>query len=596
MPSSGTASLNLADVPSSWQNLPCWRVLDTSFGDGLEFFKTWNVWSADAQRPQILHYVALGHTLATPADLTTRFANEPALLPMAHELAAQWFGLLPGFHRFLLAQGRVILTLCLGETVQLLRQQQFHADAVVVCAGPNACLRQRGEPWTNWTLKALVRCCRRGTTLRFKNIAASDTEDLRIQLQQLGLNCSNGTYDPTWTLKNSRHSMPLVGLPIERCVVIGAGLAGASVAAALARRGWQVQVLDRAAQPSMGASGLPVGLLVPHVSSDDCNLSKLSRAGVRLMLQTARQHLKEGVHWAPSGVLERQINDTPQLPAQWTDSGKEWSKAAQPDDPLVGRLGKGLWHPTGAWIKPSQWVRAALDQPGVTFQGDAEVCALKRRSGVWHVLDSSGAMLGVAERVVVANACGAQDIIRWLEMHQPDLRDQLYHLPTTYSMRGLLSWAMHTRSVPSNLAFPHFPVNGSGSLISQIPMANGVGWFMGSSYQPGNQSERSDQDNHSLNYEHLCQLLPELANQLQPAFADQTLQSWKGTRCVTSDRMPLVGALDGGDDPSLWICAGMGSRGLCFAVLCAELLVARMGAEPLPVEISLAKSLDARRA
>jgi len=91
-------------------------------------------------------------------------------------------------------------------------------------------------------------------------------------------------------------------------------------------------------------------------------------------------------------------------------------------------------------------------------------------------------------------------------------------------------------------------------------------------------------------------LLPELANQLQPAFANQELQAWKGIRCVSADRMPLVGTLDGGDNPSLWICAGMGSRGLSFSVLCAELLAARMGAEPLPVEASLAKSLDALRA
>ncbi len=35
-----------------------------------------------------------------------------------------------------------------------------------------------------------------------------------------------------------------------RCAVVGAGLAGAAVARALALRGWQVTVLDRAAQPA----------------------------------------------------------------------------------------------------------------------------------------------------------------------------------------------------------------------------------------------------------------------------------------------------------------------------------------------------------
>ena len=40
--------------------------------------------------------------------------------------------------------------------------------------------------------------------------------------------------------------------------------------------------------------------------------------------------------------------------------------------------------------------------------------------------------------------------------------------------------------------------------------------------------------------------------------------------------------------PATWI-------GLSFAVLCAELLAARMGAEPLPVEANLAKALHALR-
>ncbi|MFZ3220859.1 MAG: hypothetical protein WA174_12540, partial [Rhodoferax sp.] len=45
----------------------------------------------------------------------------------------------------------------------------------------------------------------------------------------------------------------------------------------------------------------------------------------------------------------------------------------------------------------------------------------------------------------------------------------------------------------------------------------------------------------------------------------------------------------------LWLCVGMGSRGLSFTALCAELLAARLGAEPLPVEFSLSRSLDANR-
>ena len=83
---------------------------------------------------------------------------------------------------------------------------------------------------------------------------------------------------------------------------------------------------------------------------------------------------------------------------------------------------------------------------------------------------------------------------------------------------------------------------------------------------------------------------------LAPQFAGGLIKAWKGTRCVTADRLPMVGPLYQADNPTLWICAGMGSRGLSFSVLCAELLAARWGAEPLPLDAGLARSLNARRA
>jgi tRNA 5-methylaminomethyl-2-thiouridine biosynthesis bifunctional protein len=85
---------------------------------------------------------------------------------------------------------------------------------------------------------------------------------------------------------------------------------------------------------------------------------------------------------------------------------------------------------------------------------------------------------------------------------------------------------------------------------------------------------------------------------LAPAFAANQVAHWSATRCVTHDRLPLVGPLQDareGQLPTLWIHTGMGARGLTFSALGAELLVARLCAEPWPLESSLARSLDVRR-
>ncbi|HEX5698617.1 MAG TPA: FAD-dependent oxidoreductase [Rhodoferax sp.] len=550
-------------------------MLDTQFGEGRRFFETWQAWRTDPQRPRLLHHVALTQTPPTAPDLASAAEDDPALTLLAQELAGQWLGLLPGFHRFLLNQGQVVLTLCVGDTLNLLRQQQFEADTVTWHV-------QQADAGSLWTLKALARCCRRGTSLVVRAQDASALQDVERHLLPCGFQMHppaassaspahltlNASYNPRWTLKNTRQTAIETALPVGNCAVIGAGLAGASVAAALARRGWQVTVLDQGEAPATGASGLPVGLVVPHVSADDCALSQLSRSGVRLMLQQARSLLVAGQDWAPTGVLERDTDDQ-HLTAQ------------------------DIWHPQGAWLKPAPLVRAWLSQAGITFMGEAEVRQLRQRAGAWELLDARGQVLCRTTRVVLANACGAVALLQRLLQDEPQRAPDFARLPAMQGMRGLLSWARHDDADAA--AFPPQPVNGSGSMVPRIPIDGGSAWFMGSSYQPADQPERADQDNHLGNWQHLRQLLPELADVLLNRFEAGEVNSWKNTRCVTSDRLPVVGPLESSEAPGLWICAGLGSRGLSFSVLCAELLAARWGAEPLPVEARLTRALNALR-
>lgn len=565
------------DAAHAWHDLACWRVLDTHFAQGRDFLACWQAWRADPRRSRLLHYVALTPALPGALTLSDAARLDPALAGLAPELARQWAQLAPGFHRFSLNQGQVMLTLCVGDTLGLLRQQQFVADAVALTL-PDT------EAASLWTIKALARCCRRGTRLSVRARHAPALTEVLAHLSQCGFevppppepaaspapSTAEARFNPHWTLKNKRHHAMDTALPVSHCAVIGAGLAGASVAAALARRGWQVTVMDRAEAPAAGASGLPVGLVVPHVSADDCALSRLSRSGVQLTLQEARRLLVAGRDWAPSGVMERQ-------------SDLEGGHPGAQD----------IWHPQGAWLKPAQLVRAWLSQAGVRFSGRAEVAQLRQRDGAWELLDAHASVLCRSERVVLANAAGAVPLLQRLLQDEPRRALDFARLPAMHGMRGLLSWAMHG-DTPSAL-FPPQPVNGSGSMVPRIPVDGGSAWFMGSSYQPDSQPERPDADNHRHNWQHLQTLLPELATALQRQFESGELKQWKNTRCVTTDRLPAVGPLETSEAPGLWMCAGLGSRGLSFSVLCAELLAARWGAEPWPVAASLARSLEALR-
>lgn len=372
------------------------------------------------------------------------------------------------------------------------------------------------------------------------------------------------------------------------CVVIGAGLAGAAVAASLARRGWRVVVLDAADASARGASGLPAGVLAPHVSPDDSLLSRLSRGGVRATLHQAQTLLHAGSDWNPTGVLEHCVDHARRMPAAWqsgwVEAAQDWTCSATPGHLAQCHLpasAPALWHVRAGWIKPASLVKAWLATPGVEFHAHAAASRLVRQADSWQVLDARGHVLACAELVVLAAGYASRALAETaLPSTSPPLALQ--------AIRGQVSWALRH---PAPLTLPAFPVNGHGSLIPALPingMANELAWVTGSTFERDNvlNELKPEDDRHNLG--RLQTLLPDTAHKLTAQFEAGQVKAWAGVRCATPSRLPALGPLAA---PGLWLCSGMGSRGLTFATLCAELLAARLHAEPLPLEQRLAEAL-----
>jgi tRNA 5-methylaminomethyl-2-thiouridine biosynthesis bifunctional protein len=82
---------------------------------------------------------------------------------------------------------------------------------------------------------------------------------------------------------------------------------------------------------------------------------------------------------------------------------------------------------------------------------------------------------------------------------------------------------------------------------------------------------------------------------LAPGMHAKPSAHWQGQRCVSHDRLPLVGPLLAAPDATLWLCAGMGARGMAWAGMCAELLASRISGEPWPLSRDLARHVDSQR-
>ncbi len=581
-------------LPAAWAGQPQWCVLETGFGLGLNFLVTWQAWKADVQRPRLLHFVATEAHPASAADVLRAASSHPELLSFAEQLQAQLWGLLPGIHRLVFEQGQVLLTLCVGDTAAVLRGQDLLADSVYL-DGFSPALNP--GMWDSATFKAVARCCRRGSRIATWTVARSVLDGL----QQCGFEVQKtaglppkrdnlqGVFNPRWEPRRAAgYALALPAVP-GRCVVIGGGLAGAATAASLARRGWRVSVLDTHAAPAGGASGLPAGLLVPHVSPDDSLLSRLSRSGVRATLQQAQALLAQGQDWQATGVLELRLDGSSGLPADWPEAGRDWSQPASPVQlqNMGSNPAAACWHQRAGWVKPARLVSALLAQPGIRWRGGVEVTRLEHEpgSGGWQLFGNSGELVEQADLVVLAAAYACTQLVPG-------------PLPLQ-AIRGQLSWGLQPAAQSAEGAaapgFPDFPVNGHGSFLPGVPTDDGPVWLAGAGFNRDRQDSRIEAQDQLDNLARLQVLLPDVAAQLAPDFQAGTVRAWAGVRCASPDRLPVVGPVDGAQQPGLWINSAMGSRGLSFAVLCAELLAARLHHEPLPLEPRMAQALWAGR-
>ena len=571
-------------LPSAWAGAAQWRILETGFGLGFNFLTVWQAWRADPDRPALLHFVSVEAHPVAAADLLRAAVQAPELAPLAEALAAQWVGLLPGFHRLSFDEGRVLLTLCVGDVQPMLRaQQHFAADSIFL---DGFSPERNPVMWSPYTLKAVARFARHGTRIATWTVARAVRDGLAqcgFQVRKAaGLppkrDCLRGEFAPRWTPRRRAAPDEPVAQP-GTCAVIGAGLAGAATAAQLALRGWQVTVLDAADHPASGASGLPVGLLAPHVSPDDALLSRLTRAGLRATWHLLERLRGEGTDWCASGVLERRAAGARRLPAGWHADGpnESWcASAARLDSAGLPPGAPALWHARAGWVKPAALVRAWLAAPGVRFEGGCRVAGLSFDGTHWQLRDACDALLAQADRVVIA--AGFESLAL-----APGL-------PLT-AVRGQLTWGA-AGALP---ALPQMPVNGDGHLIGRVPDAEGAIWLTGATFDRDDDDAAPRAADTEANRQRLARLHPAAAQALAPAFARGELRSWAGVRCASADRRPLVGPVDERNAPGLWVSTAMGSRGLTFAALCAELLAARWHGEPLPLPAAMAQALDTRR-
>jgi tRNA 5-methylaminomethyl-2-thiouridine biosynthesis bifunctional protein len=356
----------------------------------------------------------------------------------------------------------------------------------------------------------------------------------------------------------------------RHALVIGAGLAGAAVCAALARRAWRLTLVDAAAGPAQGASALPVGMLSPHVTRSPTPLSRLSALGVASTLAELQRLVPQGQGWQACEVDNRGHD-----PGRWP----------------------------AALVRPGALVQAWLDEAvragALETRWQAPVQRLVHSNEGWQALGPDGHPVAKAPVMVVASAFGSQALIAGASgLMESDVLP-LRPVKGQMSLAALDGAPLAERPQRDNGVF--VPLYEDSGLPPHWPARL---WAMGSTYERGENSTGLSTLAHERNAVSLEGLCPPAAQGLRDALVQNRLLGWAQVRCASLDRLPLVGALPNGEAlqalmaqtgarrgrvplsdtprlPGLYMLTALGSRGLTLAHWCANRLAAQMEGESM---------------
>jgi tRNA 5-methylaminomethyl-2-thiouridine biosynthesis bifunctional protein len=572
-------------------------LLQLGFGLGEAFLQAWHDWQNDGHRAERMDFIALTPTPPSAEALRQAHRGGP-WQTLAEQLAAQWPPLTRNLHRLGFDGARVHLLLGVGDALRLLPQLQAQVHEMRVDEFTLSSDPQRSALRLAKGLARLAAPLARLSTLPALQPLQPALVSVGFQVEPEPGNAGLlVVYRPSFTPRRRRAAPSSVGS--RQALIVGAGLAGCAAAWALAEQGWHSTVIDAADAPATQASGNPAGLFHGIVNRQDGIHARFNRSAALLAQRTVQRAIDSGsVRGSAAGLLRLDTRGLDvqalrdeladlQLPADYVQALDPAAAGAHCGLPLR----HAAWfYPGGGWVEPAALAAWLLQQAGAlaAFRGGLRVQSLQSSGGAWQLCDTAGRVIAEAGTVVLANA---GDALRLL---------QALHWPVR-SVRGQISIG---QAADLPLPLPRLPLAGAGYLL---PAIDGQAVF-GASSQPGDADAAPRDADHDFNLQRLAQLSP--ACLLPPGLQAAGLRGRVAWRCTADDRLPLVGAVP--DEAAFWhqpcerldqvprrlglhVFGALGSRGISWAALGAQVLAAQIAAAPVPLESSLVDALDPAR-
>ncbi len=524
--------LKACNMPEIWQGRRHFTVGELGFGTGLNALALWQLWRETRPSGAWLDFVSIEKHPLSRQEAARAFAQWPSLSHLTERLLAQWPQRLKGAHRLVFPEDGFVITLFHDEVEAALGQIEARMDAWFLDGFAPA---RNSAMWSQPVLDAVGRLSAPGARVGTFTVAGF----VRRGLAEAGFQVSK---QPGFGRKRERLEAIFPGqpepeiTPPHRVAIIGAGIAGASLAHALTLRGCEPVLVDPAGLAG-GASGAPAGLLTPR-------LERADRPHVRATL--AAFDFARRLYAAFSEYWEEGVTRLPKDEAEAT----RFAGIADLMDESVVWEGKALdLVNSGRFLPAGLVARLAGDTPCI----QAHVAQVEADAAGCRLVDPDGETVLEADCVIHASGAGAASVF-------PDISSSAGQLAV---FRGQpperpITWGHYVCAAPQGVLVGATHVRGDD--------AGPAG--------PAIESFRQAAARH-------C---PDVK------LGDPEL-SWAGIRASTPDRLPVVGALA----ERVHILSGLGSRGFAHAPLLAEHLAARLCGQAGAIERSAAHSLSPHR-
>jgi len=549
------------DLPARMAQAKHLTIAETGFGTGLNLLAVMQLMT---QYPQCqIDFISLE---AFPLDAETMARAHLGFPELAGHSAAlrealppRW----PGYHLVPLCNGRLTLHLHYGDAPDILPTLDLHADAWFLDGFAPA---RNPRMWQPEVLAEIGRLTKAGGTLASFTAAG----EVRRGLQAAGFDVERvpGFGRKRQMIRGSRTGNATAAGPTPmKVAVIGGGVAGAAVAAALQRRGAQPVIIERGDGLGAGASGNRMALQSPRLTVDHNAMSRLSASclslasrlsdmagatvghGVVALDAPARLADRHAIfrtqRWPADLVQALQADHLPEnCPAEQTGLFYGRGRAIRPDLVLAHLIGDVPVHHgvtvTGMELRKDQIRLEVEDGPALFF--DAVVLA----SGA----DLLPLLAGTGTTLPLGISFG-----------------QVSHVPAGPGPQGA--------QLATGVSF-------GGYLTPALDGLHDLGaTFTHDPYDP------ADADAVAAGHAHNLGLLPTSWQQQLGLRDSDGLGARIRRRASLPDRRPLAGPVVGDKmteaGPGVWVLGGLGARGFTLAPLLGEMLAAAILQRPVPL-------------